>query len=112
MEIQIGKQEKAMISRMENTNVDRQQTETVQVKEEKNWSSAQVENWMKKCKVNSIIIESLLPCDGRVLHQIYIMMKTNPEFFYSSMKNSGLNSLKDLKDIAYFSNELMKLFEK
>ena len=79
---------------------------------ELNWTEKEVESWMKELNVNTTIRESLIPCDGQVLHQIFLMLKTNPEFFYSSMRNSGLNSLKDLKDVAFFSTQLTKLFEK
>lgn len=91
----------------------KEESKAIEVKsEELNWSEQQVENWMKETKINETIVKSLLPCDGQVLHQIYTMLKTNPEFYYSSMRNSGLNSLKDLKDVAYFSKELTNLFEK
>lgn len=75
------------------------------------WTETQVEKWLNETAVNRLIVESLIPCDGQVLYQLYHMLKFNPEFFYSSLKISGLNSFKDLKDIAYFSSQIKKLFE-
>jgi hypothetical protein len=39
------------------------------------------------------------------------MLTYNPEYFYSALKPLTSNSMKDLKNVAHFCNELKKLFD-
>ena len=55
--------------------------------------------WFKKKKINKIIIESIKPCNGNILKQLYEMMHEAPEFFYSSLNH---NKAVQLRDIAHF----------
>jgi hypothetical protein len=72
------------------------------------WSETQVENWTKQKKIiNDVIIQNILPCDGKILAQIYKIQKQAPEYFYNSI--SGKNTI-SLKDAAVFAYELETLF--
>ena len=66
----------------------------------------------KRSNINQFIIDNLIPCNGQILFQLYEILVHNPEFFYGCLntKSDGVNSLKDLKELAQFCNELKKLF--
>ncbi len=71
------------------------------------WSENEVMIWMNAKQINSSIKENILPCNGRVLHQLYKMSADIPEFFYTILR-SDTNS--NLKDMAHFTSELKLLF--
>ena len=73
------------------------------------WSEEEVGIWFKNTKINVSITESLSPCDGRLLEQLYGTLIRVPEFFHSIL-HSDSNAC--LKDIVYFTAALAELFEK
>ncbi|CAF0847844.1 unnamed protein product [Brachionus calyciflorus] len=77
-----------------------------------NWNEKQVEDWLRKVQIDQNITKDLIPCNGQVLNQLYMILKWNPEFYYQSLKTSSADSIKSLKNLAIFTNELKKLFEK
>ena len=72
------------------------------------WTEWQVRQWAIEKKFNQKLVESIMPCDGKVLEQYYMMMRNVPEFFFNSLNTKGLVSL---RDSGYFASELKKLFE-
>ena len=73
------------------------------------WTEEQSMNWLIKQKIKPSIIESIAPCDGKLLQQLYQMSEEVPEFFYSSLRADTKASL---KDVAFFTSELKSLFIK
>lgn len=72
------------------------------------WSEKNVEKWLNEKKINSIIIRNVYPCNGQILHQLFVMQCEAPEFFYKSISS---NELIPTRDIAFFSLELKQLFQ-
>ncbi|RNA00666.1 hypothetical protein BpHYR1_016261, partial [Brachionus plicatilis] len=72
------------------------------------WSEIKVSEWFSEKNINNIVCENLLPCDGQTLKQLFEIMQTAPEFFYSSISSERKVSLRDL---ANFTKELKKLFK-
>ena len=73
------------------------------------WSELDAENWIIDKKFHKEIAESLLPCNGKLLNQLFEMYNKIPDYFYSSLNGSKTIRLRDL---LYFSNELKEIFEK
>jgi transcriptional regulator NrdR family protein len=71
------------------------------------WSEEEVVNYFKSKKVNDLIIENLMPIDGRLLEQLYRTLKEVPEFFHSILRADTKASL---RDIVFFTTELRQLF--
>ena len=72
------------------------------------WNEKDVETWLSKNSIHSIIVGNILPCNGKVLIQLYNMEQKAPEFFYSSISSNGqINT----REIALFSLCLKELFE-
>ena len=71
------------------------------------WTQDQVVDYFKSKKVNDLIIENLMPCDGRLLDQLYRTLKEVPEFFHSILR---ADSKASLRDIVFFTTELRQLF--
>lgn len=78
------------------------------LKEKLSWSESQVDKWLNNKNFKTSIIQSIRPCNGKLLYQMYSMLQNAPEFFYSTLKSNGDLQLKDL---ALFSYELSNLFE-
>lgn len=81
--------------------------ETVRVKE-LNWNESDVEKWLKEKEINTVIVRNVIPCNGRILHQLYSMQCEAPEFFYKSISS---NESIPTKDVAIFAFELKKIFQ-
>ena len=61
------------------------------------WSELDAENWIIDKKFHKEIVESLTPCDGELLYELYKMYIKIPGYFYSS-----LNSRNQSKSEIYF----------
>lgn len=72
-----------------------------------NWNQNQVEQWFKTKNFNEVIFKNVLPSDGKNLKQLYEMLLSAPEFFYSSISSKGSVPT---RDVLFFSNELRNLF--
>jgi len=83
--------------------------DVVQSKETYNWSEYQVENWLLEKKINKSIQENVSPCDGKILFQLYEMMNTAPEFFYSSIVHQ--TKLFQQEKLLVFRNYIYYLFK-
>ena len=96
-----------------NTNENDTSNEQPNLKPAKNkaieWPESQVEKWAIDCKIRQDILENILPCNGKVLHQLYCMKKEAPEFFYKSITS---NKMLPTREIAMFTLELDNLFSK
>jgi hypothetical protein len=78
------------------------------------WSERKVESWMCDKNVNPTIRKNVLPCDGKILNQMYCMLESAPEFFYNSISNSASreNTVPaPTRDVALFAYELKILFK-
>ena len=73
------------------------------------WNDDDVNNWLLNKNITLSIKENILPCDGRLLEQLYKMSIEVPEFFYTSLRT---DTKANLKDIATFATELRLLFVK
>ena len=72
-----------------------------------NWSPDDVKDWFHSHELH-LLHDSLKPIDGSTLHQLYELKVYTPEFFFKSMTK---NDAVDVKSIAIFSNQLIKLFK-
>ena len=72
------------------------------------FSEKEIENWIYERKIIKEISETLLPCDGELLYEIYQFYQKIPEYFYSSLNP---NKTLKLRDIAHFTKELKTLFK-
>jgi hypothetical protein len=75
------------------------------------WSELDVTNWFLSKNIHPDIVNSLRPCDGRILHQLFNMYTEAPDHFYKSIvfiKSS--NELTPLRDVCKFTFELKTLF--
>ena len=80
----------------------------VKVKDAKSMNEKEVDEWLTVKNVPDQIRNLLRPCNGEVLHQLFKMRNSAPEFYFQSIsKNSNV----ELKAILLFSLELEKLFE-
>lgn len=77
------------------------------------WNGAQVKEWFNEKDIHSSIIDSIVPCNGKLLYEIYMIKKEAPEYFYSSFASSRseLGEEASFRDMAIFSYELRNLFE-
>ena len=73
------------------------------------WGGKEVGEWLKVKRFNKHIAAKLRPCDGHILYHLYLMLKSCPEFFYSTLRDS--DTAIGIKDIASFSFELTLLFK-
>ena len=73
------------------------------------WGEKEADEWLKVKRFHKHIAAKLKPCDGHVLYQLYLMLKSCPEFFYSTLRDS--DTAIGIKDIASFSYELTLLFK-
>jgi len=75
------------------------------------WSEKDIQKWFDEKKFNSNLMENLKPdVNGKVLFQMFQILQSTPEFFYTSLRSDSNNKL-FLKDVAIFSFELSALFE-
>ena len=75
------------------------------------WNESQVENWLNERAVNTTIQTNVMPCDGKILNQIYSMLSDAPEFFYCSISSRPDSiQIPTLRDLAQFAYELKSLF--
>ncbi len=72
-----------------------------------NWKEKDVEKWFKDEAINVLILEDLRPCDGLILNQLFEILKTSPDFFYSAL--TAKNKI-NLRDVAVFTYKLKRLF--
>lgn len=72
-----------------------------------NWSENQVFEWFETNKIDRLIMELLLPCEGGILRQLYGLRRDAPEFYFQSLSQ---NRNVELKSILAFSRSLEKLF--
>lgn len=71
------------------------------------WAEENVNKWLDEKNFHSVIVDSVRPCDGKLLYSMYKMFESAPESFYASLnKNNAVN----LRDLVYFSTELKQLF--
>ncbi len=71
------------------------------------WSKEDVYNWFNDRKIDSSIKESLTPCDGKMMAELYKISQDNSDFFLSTLYS---DSKARLKDIVFFRIELKSLF--
>jgi hypothetical protein len=74
------------------------------------WNEADVEAWLSEKCIHPSLVKNLKPCNGKILYQMYLMLKQVPEFFYTSMRSDADNKI-SLRDLALFSYELSSIFK-
>ncbi|RNA36713.1 hypothetical protein BpHYR1_013375 [Brachionus plicatilis] len=74
------------------------------------WNEKEVEKWIHEKNFNRHIMDNLRPCNGKILYQMFTMLETVPEFFYSTIRSDSNNQV-TLRDLAEFSFELKQLFD-
>ncbi len=74
------------------------------------WSESDVNKWLESKNFQPNIIENIRPCDGKIIYQLYSILKNAPEFFYTAIRSDSNNKVV-LRDIALFTYELNALFE-
>jgi hypothetical protein len=75
------------------------------------WTESDVETWLKEKNVHPIIRANISPCNGQILHQLYLMQCDIPEFFYNSIIVSKSNENVPTRDVAIFAFELKRIFQ-
>ena len=81
------------------------------VKKVLSWSEVDTEKWISEKNFSAHLIENLKPnVNGKILFQMYTMLRNTPEFFYTALRSDSNNKI-ILKDLAIFSHELGDLFE-
>jgi len=73
-----------------------------------NWNESDIEKWFSEEAINMLILEDLRPCDGKILNQLFEILTTSPDFFYSAL--TAKNKI-NLRDVAVFTYKLKKLFK-
>jgi hypothetical protein len=71
-----------------------------------NWGEAKVKEWFLANNLSLNIYESLKPCNGQIIKQLYEMQRTASEFYYQSIYKIESN----FRSITLFSFFLNKLF--
>ena len=71
------------------------------------WSPKKVATWLLEKKIHPVIVDNINPCSGKILHQLYEMQQTAPEFFYRSITS---NQNVPTSNVAMFAYELKSLF--
>jgi hypothetical protein len=65
------------------------------------WTEQEVKKWSEEKKIPDAIKEKILPCDGKLLNQFYLMQIQAPEFFFSAMSEDGRITIKELAKFLY-----------
>ncbi len=73
------------------------------------WTYEDVNKWLNDLQVDKTILDSILPCNGKLLKQYYEMQCSCPEFFYSSISS---NNKVSFRNVASFGCELKNIFKK
>lgn len=92
-----------------NNQPERQDTSRQQPVRKLNWTEQDVKRWANEKNLSPEVTKNILPCDGHVLQQYYLMLNNVPEFFFSSLNSNG-NKV-SLRDSGHFVSELRKLFD-
>ncbi len=71
-----------------------------------NWSDDQVKEWFESIECVSLY-QSLKPCNGELLCQLYEMWNNAPEFFYHFV---SLDNKLDRHSLLFFTNNFKKIF--
>ena len=72
------------------------------------WAPLDVERWLTTKRISKDIAYEIRASDGRMLYQLYVMLKNSPDFFSSTVRNA--NRRVSPRDAALFSYELTNLF--
>jgi hypothetical protein len=72
-------------------------------------TESDVDEWLVSKQFKSSIVNSISPCNGKILYQMWSILQTCPEFFYTAMRSDSENVI-GLKDLASFAYELNCLF--
>jgi hypothetical protein len=75
------------------------------------WNGALVKQWLEEKDIHTSIVNSILPCNGKLLYEIYMIKKEAPNYFYSSIIKEEEEEVPSFRDMAIFSHELRQLFE-
>jgi hypothetical protein len=73
-----------------------------------NLTEEQVIDWAKKNEINSLILNNIQGCNGKILNQLFFIQKDAPEFFYTSITKQENISI---KEVAIFTYKLKELFD-
>jgi hypothetical protein len=71
------------------------------------WSENEVNVWFNDKNVDPGIVNALKPCNGELLHQLFLLQQEAPEFFYQSVSK---NQQVGLRNVLLFACNLKKLF--
>jgi hypothetical protein len=82
------------------------------LKEILNWSKEDVNKWLNEKEICTGLRNLVFKCDGKLLHELYLIKLESPDFFFKSLKtkNLMLNNSITLRDVAHFSSEIKILF--
>ena len=65
------------------------------------WSELEVDNWLSAKNINKTISENVKPCNGKILFQLYEIMISAPEFFFTSITSQ--DSRISTREVASFT---------
>ncbi len=73
-------------------------------------TESDVDEWLISKQFRTSIVNCISPCNGKILYQMWSILQTCPEFFYTAMRSDSENKI-GLKDLASFAYELNCLFK-
>ena len=73
-------------------------------------TESDVDEWLVSKQFKTSIVNCISPCNGKILYQMWSILQTCPEFFYTAMRSDSENVI-GLKDLASFAYELNCLFK-
>ncbi len=65
------------------------------------WTELEVDKWLATKNINKKISENVMPCNGKILFQLYEMMISAPEFFFTSITSQDCTI--PTREVASFS---------
>ena len=74
------------------------------------WSEQRVSEWMEARKLSKRISTRIFPCDGHLLHEMFLIRCEAPEYFHESLKNTPGYKEFTLREFILLSKELRGLF--
>jgi len=74
------------------------------------WSERRVSEWMEARNLSKRISTRIFPCDGNLLHELFLIRCEAPEYFHETLRNTPGYKEFTLREFILLSKELRSLF--
>lgn len=74
------------------------------------WTEEDVNKWLLEKNIHSGIIKMIQQCDGKLLHELFLIKNEAPEFFFDFLHLNNSSEI-NIRDYAIFIKEFNKLFD-